>query len=110
MTDSIDREARQAAEEVESVRKVMRHRGLSGIVMYNALKEAFAAGRAEAGVWEDGEDQWTKRVREAHPLHSGAHHEFALAMAMVSKRRSKGELVALVTWLLVRLKEASDGD
>lgn len=55
--------------------------------------------------WEDVPDEWTAAIRAAHPAHgSGSHDEYGIAMQMVGHRHSKGELVALVNWLLVRLK------
>lgn len=59
---------------------------------------------ATRGTWEDGDDEWTMRIHAAHPGRSGAHDEYETAMRMVGNRRSKGELVALVTWLLTRVR------
>ena len=56
--------------------------------------------------WDDVEDRWTPEIKAAHPTRSGAHDEYAEAMKMVENRHSKGELVNLVTWLLVRLHHA----
>jgi hypothetical protein len=55
--------------------------------------------------WDDVKDQWSAAIREAHPVRSGSHDEYGVAMQMVGHRHSKGELVALVNWLLVRLRE-----
>lgn len=53
--------------------------------------------------WEDvPADEWTGAINDAFPTRSGSHDEYAVAMQMVGHRRSKGELVALVNWLLVR--------
>jgi len=51
--------------------------------------------------WEDVKDEWTPAIRAAHPTRSDSHEEYATAMHMVGHRHSKGELVALVNWLLV---------
>lgn len=61
---------------------------------------------AIAGVddWRDKKDEWTDAIDSAHPTRSGSHAEYATAMKMVGNRHSKGELVDLVNWLLVRLK------
>jgi hypothetical protein len=55
-------------------------------------------------VWEDTSDEWSSAIKAAHPTQIDSHDEYAVAMRMVGHRHSKGELVALVTWLLVRLK------
>lgn len=60
--------------------------------------------------WEDRHDAWTEQIRAAYPTRSGSHEEYETAMYMVSARHSKGELVALVNWLLVRIKELSPGE
>jgi hypothetical protein len=54
--------------------------------------------------WEDVKDEWTDDINQAFPTRSGSHEEYAVAMKMVGHRHSKGELVALVNWLLVRIK------
>ena len=51
--------------------------------------------------WEDTDDEYSDAIREAFPTRSGSHEEYAIAMKMVGNRYSKGELVALVNWLLV---------
>jgi hypothetical protein len=60
--------------------------------------------------WEDAEvpDEWTEQIKAAFPTRSGSHDEYAKAMKMVGSRHSKGELVALVNWLLVSLKKARE--
>ena len=65
---------------------------------------------AERMHWENVDDEWTKAIAAAHPMRIGSHEEYATAMRMVGHRHSKGELVALVTWLLVenrKLRSAS---
>lgn len=57
--------------------------------------------------WDDRPDEWTEAVKAAFPTRSGSHDEYALAMKMVGSRNAKGELVALVNWLLVRLSRAT---
>lgn len=56
--------------------------------------------------WEDQRDEWTDKINEAHPTRSGSHDEYATAMQMVGHRHSKGALVELVNWLLVKLRPA----
>ena len=52
--------------------------------------------------WEDQDDEWTDRIKAAHPSRSGSHEDYATAMRMVGARRSKGALVELVNYLLQR--------
>ncbi|MFI5301110.1 MAG: hypothetical protein ACHREM_23750 [Polyangiales bacterium] len=57
--------------------------------------------------WEDKEDEWSKAIEAAHPSRAmtmESHERYAVAMKMVGNRHSKGELVALVAWLLGRVK------
>jgi hypothetical protein len=51
-------------------------------------------------VWEDVNDGWTERIKASHPGRSGDHDAYAIALQLVGNRRSKGTLVALVTFLL----------
>jgi hypothetical protein len=51
--------------------------------------------------WEDAPDEWSDAIKAAFPTRSGSHDAYATAMQMVGNRQSKGELVALVNWLLV---------
>ena len=54
--------------------------------------------------WEDVEDEWSADVAANHPTRNdGAHQHYATAMRMVGHRHSKGQLVSLVSWLLVRI-------
>jgi hypothetical protein len=62
----------------------------------------------QARDWEDVDDEWTERIKAAHPTRSGSHDEYRIAMRMVGHRHSKGELVALVNWLLVQGGAAAD--
>lgn len=50
--------------------------------------------------WADRVDEYSDKIKEAHPLRSKAYKEYALAMRMVGDRKSKAELVDLVCWLL----------
>lgn len=61
-----------------------------------------SACRSRIVVWEDAKDEWTVQIKAAHPTRAATYEAYATAMKMVGHRRSKGELVALVTWLLVR--------
>jgi hypothetical protein len=65
------------------------------------LKEKLAQWET---AWDDKDDQWTVSIKAAFPTNSGSHDEYGQAMTMVGNRRSKGALVALVNWLLVRCK------
>ncbi len=56
---------------------------------------------AREPVWTDTVDKWTEAIKAAFPTRSGSHDEYGTAMRMIGNRRSKGELVALVNWLLV---------
>lgn len=55
---------------------------------------------------EDGdrEDQWTDAIIAAHPMETGDHKTWEMAMEMVGNRHSKGSLVELVNWLLKEAK------
>jgi hypothetical protein len=55
--------------------------------------------------WCDKPDEWTEVIHAAYPTRSGSHDEYGTAMQMVGNRYSKASLVALVNWLLVRLKK-----
>lgn len=54
----------------------------------------------------DAHDEWSDAIDAAFPTRSGSHVEYATALQMVGNRHSKGELVSLVNWLLVRLRDA----
>lgn len=63
---------------------------------------------SEQPTWGDKPDQFTDRVKEAHPIFSrdddrGA--RYALAMEMIHSRHSKYALVDLVNWLLTKWPE-----
>jgi hypothetical protein len=45
-------------------------------------------------------------INAAHPARSGRHDQYAAAMRLVGAKRSKGALVNLVSWLLVRLSDS----
>jgi hypothetical protein len=64
-----------------------------------------AEAKAANASWEDVHDKWADEIDEAHPTRSGSYDEYGVAMQMVGHRHSKGALVSLVNWLLVRLKE-----
>lgn len=61
------------------------------------LEDELAAMRE----WKDVEDEWSEAINAAFPTRSGSHGQYGVAMKMVGNRHSKGELVALVNWLLV---------
>jgi hypothetical protein len=54
----------------------------------------------QARDWEDVGDEWTAAIDAAHPTRSGSHETWGVAMQMVGHRHSKGQLVALVNWLM----------
>ena len=56
----------------------------------------------DADTWADIDDEWSEPIKEALPMHSGSHEDYAMALRMVGHRHSKRELVALVNWLLVQ--------
>jgi hypothetical protein len=60
--------------------------------------------------WEDATDEWTDAINAEFPTRSGSHHEYGVAMKMVGNRHGKGELVALVNWLLVLNKRGAAVD
>ena len=47
-------------------------------------------------------------IKAAHPLRSGRHDIYQEAMRMVGAKHSKGGLVELVNWLLVRAAKAEE--
>lgn len=70
------------------------------------------AEAAEARLVELSPAAWTEddqelpedaAIREAFPTRSGRHDLYGEAMRLVGAKRSKGALVALVTWLLLRV-------
>jgi hypothetical protein len=63
----------------------------------------------DLNIWDDKPDEWTPEIEEAFPTRSGSHEAYATAMRMVGSRRSKGALVALVNWLLVRIERKDGG-
>lgn len=57
--------------------------------------------------WEDVDDKWTAPIKAAHPSRSDSHDAYGIAMQMVGHRHSKGELLALVNWLVFRLHDCA---
>ncbi len=49
-------------------------------------------------------------IKAAHPVRSGRHDLYAKAMRLVGERHEKGELVELVTWLLLLAEQAPSVD
>lgn len=87
--------------------------GTPGSVMRMAweIGNKFAAIRVKLEslaepVWEDAPTPEDFVISEAFPTRSGDHASYAEAMRLVGARRSKGTLVALVNWLLHRVKVA----
>lgn len=56
--------------------------------------------------WRDEPLPEDDAITLAHPLRSGRHDLYAEAMRLVGARRSKGGLVELVCWLLLRVAVA----
>ena len=83
-----------------------------GIVTQEGFMEGCACGArrpepTEVQRWDDATDEWSADISEAFPTRSGSHEHYATAMKMVGHRHSKGELVALVNWLLVKAERAA---
>lgn len=74
------------------------------VVHWRAWSEEVESELKQARDWEDVDDEWTEAIDAAFPTRSGSHDEYATARKMIGHRHSKGQLVALVNWLLVRLK------
>lgn len=53
-----------------------------------------------AAAWGDQRDEYSDAIDAAHPCETKAFETFDKALAMVSKRHGKYELVGLVNWLL----------
>lgn len=58
----------------------------------------------EALRFDSVKDEWSEAIAKAHPVRSESHEQWGTAMKMVGNRHGKGELVALVNWLLVNLR------
>lgn len=52
--------------------------------------------------WDNKPTPEDALIQEAFPTRSGSHEQYAEAMRLVGARHSKGALVALVNWLLLR--------
>jgi hypothetical protein len=63
-------------------------------------QEALEQPAQEPVVWEDKEDEWSKDIDAYHPVNTKAYADWDVAQRMVSNRRSKHDLTALVCWLL----------
>ena len=68
------------------------------------LKAIVTTAVSDAMVWEDAPLPEDDAIHAAFPTRSGKHDIYGEAMRLVSGRRSKGALVALVNWLLIRLE------
>jgi hypothetical protein len=71
------------------------------IVALRAQLAAAEAARDAMKHWEDAPLPEDEVIRAAFPTRSGKHETYAEAMRLVGARHSKGQLVALVNWLLV---------
>jgi hypothetical protein len=56
--------------------------------------------------WTDKDDEYTARITAAHPMMTGDHKTYRVALEMIGNRHSKYALVNLVNWLLRDLDEA----
>lgn len=75
----------------------------------NALMRGYDETAMTAKTWGDKPDQFSDRVKAAHPLRAkddaDRHNRYALAMEMIHSRHSKYALVDLVNWLLTKWPE-----
>ena len=79
----------------------------NGTALTCALCQHVQPGTDEAP-WSDRPDQFTDRVRGAHPVmckDEDRHARYALAMEMIHSRHGKYALVDLVNWLLTKWPE-----
>lgn len=58
--------------------------------------------------WEDKPLPEDEAIKAAFPTRSGHHGAYGEAMRLVGARQSKGALVSLVNWLLVRIAKLSE--
>lgn len=65
-------------------------------------KERDALLERDRAEWSDKPDEWSEAIYAAFPTKSGSHEEYGMAMRMVRNRHSKGEVLALINWLLVK--------
>lgn len=52
--------------------------------------------------------RWESEIRAAHPLVTGRHDIYAIAMNLVNERTSKSEMVDLVNFLLAAFKAKAE--
>jgi hypothetical protein len=97
----------QANEEIKALRKVLKIQEDLAESLHTVAQDT--EDRLEKALyWEDTSDLWSKPIAEAFPSRSESHEEYATAMEMVGHRHSKGQLVALVNWLLVTKTKLED--
>jgi len=81
-------------------------------LIVESLNEHFSrTGRSRPVVeptWEDRVDRWSEAIKAAFPTRSGSHEQYGQAMEMIHNRHSKGELVALINYLLVEIKKGKE--
>lgn len=99
------------ASDAESLRlyRSASERAEAGDAMVRELAAKLAAAEREldeALHWEDVADEWSERIKDCHPTVNGSHRTYSVAMKMVGHRHSKGQLVALVNWSLLRAEAA----
>jgi len=58
--------------------------------------------------WDDKPTDLDDEIAAAHPMITGNHKRYALALDMVSARHSKGSLVELVNYLLSKIPSSED--
>lgn len=107
------------AEQVERDRDGYRSALCDLLAAAHGTTVAEAAMEKARGVLKDGPpepQEWADRptpedaaIAEAFPTRSGRHDTYQRAMRLVGDRHSKGALVALVNWLLIRIDAAPSG-
>ena len=55
--------------------------------------------------WSDRDDELTEAIDALHPCETGDHKTYTKAMELIGNRHSKGSLVCLVNYFLVREKQ-----
>ncbi len=80
----------------------------AAIKAYASRLAAPPAPPQEPPKWQDKRDRWSAMIDAAHPMNSGNHDAYSTAMEMVGNRRSKGDLVDLVSWLVWRADDSEE--
>lgn len=84
-------------------------------ILLDAEREAHEKAKLEVGrlgaladttKWDDKPTKWDAEIDKSFPTRTGRHDVYATALEMVGAKRSKGELVDLVNWLLAGKEDA----